>query len=678
MAAKRSRRDNAGAKMAGLLDKEEEDDFYKTTYGGFSEEGDDRDFNYNSPNEEEDEVDSDFSIDENDEVKSDPEDEESNRKKVKRADGVQTKAYKEPKKKDNKVKQTVSKPKPKPAVRMSSPEYGRRLTTRASTALKTSETIKILKQRDAESRRKKLKLKKKQKVERKLTQEEILEEAKITEKMNLESLKKYEEMELEAKRRATRSGDRTVKGPAIRYHSMTMPLIEEIKNEDIKPETAEDSKEDVDTKPVVNEPENYGKQERTFMSFTDAETMKNSFPRAGYRVPSNKICPVTRLPAKYFDPVTELPYANLQAFKILREAYYQQLESRGDRTDPEISSWLDWREKNKPAKPILVSVNRPPQAFTSVAAAPPPRPVVKAAPAPAPIPTAVTTKQQIVLPTRPLPVTTTPTVVTTTVQSVRLPTSPAVVSSLPVGRTIATTTLTAAQLQQLAAARGQVFVSALQTQMRAGTAQVAVAGGAAGMRQVTAQLARGGQIVRQGGQTSLIVSQQPRQTLAVQRPIIGQQMVAGQTVGVVARTVAGMARGSSPQIMMATSPAGVRAGGQIMVQGAGGLSRVPGQLVMASAGQLRQGGVMVVTTSAPSHSGGGVIVQSTTAGGVTRQHYVISGTQSGGQAQIVALQPGQTVRPGQIVQVASQPGQHQIVVSNSGQIVLQPPTSKQI
>lgn len=677
MAAKRARRDNAGAKMAGLLDKEEEDDFYKTTYGGFSEEGDDRDFNYNSPNEDEDEVDSDFSIDENEEVKSDPEaDDESNRKKAKRGDGVQTKAYKEPSKKKDKPKQAVSKPKPTPPVRMSSPEYGRRLTTRASTALKTSETIKILKQRDAESRRKKLKLKKKQKVERKMTQEEILEEAKITEKVNLESLKKYQEMELEAKRRATRSGDRTVKGPAIRYHSVTMPLIQEIKDEEnIKPETEEDSKEDGDTKPETKK-EGYGKQERTFISFTDTDLLKSSFPRAGYRVPSSKICPVTRLPAKYFDPVTELPYANLQAFKIIREAYYQQLESRGDRTDPEISSWLDWREKNKPAKQILVSVNRPPQAFTSMAAAPP-RPVVKAAPAPVPV--AVTTKQQIVLPTRPLPVTTTPTIVTTTVQSIRLPTSPAVLNSVPVGRTIATTTLTAAQLQQLAAARGQVFVSALQTQMRAGTAQVAVAGGAAGMRQVTAQLARGGQIVRQGGQTSLIVSQQPRQTLAVQRPIIGQQMMTGQTVGVVARTVAGMTRGSSPQIMMATSPAGVRTGGQIMVQGAGGLSRaMPGQLVMASAGQLRQGGVMVVTTSAPSHSGGGVIVQSTTAGGVTRQHYVISGTQSGGQAQIVALQPGQTVRPGQIVQVASQQGQHQIVVSNSGQIVLQPPTSKQM
>ena len=56
MAAERSRRGNAGAKMSGLLDKEEEDEFYKTTY-------DDKD--------------------KNDDPKSDPEDEETARKKVK-------------------------------------------------------------------------------------------------------------------------------------------------------------------------------------------------------------------------------------------------------------------------------------------------------------------------------------------------------------------------------------------------------------------------------------------------------------------------------------------------------------------------------------------------------------------------------------------------------------------
>ena len=196
----------------------------------------------------------------------------------------------------------------------------------------------------------------------------------------------------------------------------------------------------------------------------------------------------------------------------------------------------------------------------------------------------------MVLPTRPLPVTNTSTSITnSSVTSVKLPTSPVItgsgVSNLPLGRTIATTTLTAAQLQQLAAARGQVFVSGLGTQVRAGAGQVAVAGGAGGVRQVTAQLARGGQIVRQGGQTSLIVSQQPRQALAVQRPL-------GQ---VVARSV----RPPGQQIMVAASPR-PGSGQQIMVGGRG----VGGQLVMASAGQLRQGGVMVVTTTAGAGSGG--------------------------------------------------------------------------
>lgn len=44
MAASRERRGNAGAKMASLLDEEEEDDFYKTSYGGFDETNDDGDY----------------------------------------------------------------------------------------------------------------------------------------------------------------------------------------------------------------------------------------------------------------------------------------------------------------------------------------------------------------------------------------------------------------------------------------------------------------------------------------------------------------------------------------------------------------------------------------------------------------------------------------------------------
>ena len=44
MAATRDRRCNAGNKLSKLLNEEEEDDFYKTTYGGFNEIEDDADY----------------------------------------------------------------------------------------------------------------------------------------------------------------------------------------------------------------------------------------------------------------------------------------------------------------------------------------------------------------------------------------------------------------------------------------------------------------------------------------------------------------------------------------------------------------------------------------------------------------------------------------------------------
>jgi len=39
LVAGRERRNNAGARMSRLLDAEDDDDFYKTTYGGFTEVG---------------------------------------------------------------------------------------------------------------------------------------------------------------------------------------------------------------------------------------------------------------------------------------------------------------------------------------------------------------------------------------------------------------------------------------------------------------------------------------------------------------------------------------------------------------------------------------------------------------------------------------------------------------
>lgn len=61
---------------------------------------------------------------------------------------------------------------------------------------------------------------------------------------------------------------------------------------------------------------------------------------------------IFRLPARYFDPITQLPYRNAQAFKILRESYYQQLEEKGDMTNPDVVAWLAWRKKSKELRPV--------------------------------------------------------------------------------------------------------------------------------------------------------------------------------------------------------------------------------------------------------------------------------------------------------------------------------------
>jgi hypothetical protein len=40
------------------------------------------------------------------------------------------------------------------------------------------------------------------------------------------------------------------------------------------------------------------------------------------------LCPITGKPAKYRDPLTQQPYADKEAFKILRERYFQKEEEK--------------------------------------------------------------------------------------------------------------------------------------------------------------------------------------------------------------------------------------------------------------------------------------------------------------------------------------------------------------
>ncbi|XP_046967162.1 vacuolar protein sorting-associated protein 72 homolog [Vanessa cardui] len=396
----RERRSNAGNRMAKLLDEEEEDDFYKTTYGGFQEVEEDRD--YIQEKETEDVVDSDFDIDENDDPVSDHETDVKEKRKV------NTKGYKDPnrKKKLEKTKKVITKKTKEPKPKDDSEKTEKveksffdtsieRKSIRQSTAVKSAETQQRIKIRSE------LKKKKPKKVEeRVLTQEELLEEALITEKENLKSLERFEQSELERKK--IRPIKKSITGPVIRYHSFSVPIITEIppqekscmtpitdinlsdiiKSEEdgffsdllgqddlsesntpteAKAETeepkAETSKMDVDfvgpdeeisIENVTMKEEKPPKpkecikyHERTLISFEN--DIKNKafnacFPQKKPKRRRELLCAVTKRPARYIDPITKLPYRSVDAFRIIREAYCQQLEARADRSDPRRAS----------------------------------------------------------------------------------------------------------------------------------------------------------------------------------------------------------------------------------------------------------------------------------------------------------------------------------------------------
>lgn len=389
MAANRDRRSNAGNKLSKLLNEEEEDDFYKTTYGGFNEVEDDDD--YKSEVEAEDVVDSDFSIDENDEVVSDHEDESGKRQKK----AVITKAYKDPKSVKRKA-EPVRRKDARPAKRQrrltDTPKTilpSERKSIRKSTAVKSAATAQRLKERNAVGKRRKIR----HYDNWKPTQEELLEEAKITEAENLKSLEKYQKMELEKKK--CRIVKKQFVGPTIKYHSVSMPLITEIDedNSDSKHVGAEvEIKTDDDSSVMMNGhsemeidlnstqdskgqtddsnlkvdsslpqsteeiatslPSTTERCERTFITFSDEATFRKAFPeKKSSRLKDPKICPITRLPAKYVDPRTGCPFRNVRAFKVIREAYYSQLDlkiAKGtvEGLDPvELEKWIPYRAK---------------------------------------------------------------------------------------------------------------------------------------------------------------------------------------------------------------------------------------------------------------------------------------------------------------------------------------------
>jgi vacuolar protein sorting-associated protein 72 len=300
LVTERERRKNAGSKMAKLLNDEDDDEFYKSAYGGFNESEDDQEFVAKESDEEEDYVDSDFDLDEKEESDNemDVDDVDETRKKKSSKKGAIKKAYSEL----NNMKKgndQMEKKKPKAESYFDENKTSQRdnKSIRSSTARKREEMV--LRREEIEAK-KRSKMNKTVSIDqgeyRRLTQQELLEESKITEQINLASLDAYQKMELEKKKKNVNKT--IIKGPIIRYHSVTMPLFNDRNRENQK-------------------------QSRNFISFTDEKILQEIFYQPKQKPPGvkEKTCPITGLPAKYFDPLTQTPYANLFAFKTIREKY---------------------------------------------------------------------------------------------------------------------------------------------------------------------------------------------------------------------------------------------------------------------------------------------------------------------------------------------------------------------
>ncbi|XP_010217313.1 PREDICTED: uncharacterized protein LOC104571873, partial [Tinamus guttatus] len=134
----------------------------------------------------------------------------------------------------------------------------------------------------------------------------------------------YERLEADKKKQVQKK--RKCVGPVIRYCSVTMPLITELgKEENVDVEGLDQDAQQAEAAPAPG-----GKCSRTFITFSDDETFERFFPKAKQpRLPVRELCPVTHKPAVYRDPITDIPYSSIRAFKIIREAYKKYITAHG-------------------------------------------------------------------------------------------------------------------------------------------------------------------------------------------------------------------------------------------------------------------------------------------------------------------------------------------------------------
>ena len=81
---------------------------------------------------------------------------------------------------------------------------------------------------------------------------------------------------------------------------------------------------------------------RTFVSFTHSQTYNEIFSKLNtLNRRHRRLCPITGMPAQYFDPLTQMPYATLEAFKVLRRIYAEEMKKQKRTTSALIDAQRD-------------------------------------------------------------------------------------------------------------------------------------------------------------------------------------------------------------------------------------------------------------------------------------------------------------------------------------------------
>ncbi|KMZ60298.1 SWR1 complex subunit 2 [Zostera marina] len=292
----RSSRKTRGKRIKNLIDEEIEQDDQFWNQDALKEDEDDT--NYVEEGGGADEFDSDFNEDEPDPDEGGEKDVDE-RVKTKKKLIFPGKSAKMKKNKKNLTKlerssEVVKSEDPIDSEQQEVPEdlEGERVvrkSTRTSVVVRQAEREAI---REALQAISKPPVKRKKEGEQKrITQEEMLLDAAQTEIMNLRNLERVLAREEEVKKKAVIHKE-VYSGPQVRYSS---------------------------------------RDGKSLIEFINGATFHSELKTTPSQYPKKEVCVVTGLPAKYRDPKTGLPYATIEAFKVIRERF---LKEENDKRKP--------------------------------------------------------------------------------------------------------------------------------------------------------------------------------------------------------------------------------------------------------------------------------------------------------------------------------------------------------